>query len=252
MDIQDNLDSASRNEVKEKKLVREFFNHCTDGLFVDVGSNDPKSILSQTWHLEQIGWSGILIEPLLSFRGKTERERPNSVLFSVACSSPEKVGRGSLKIPMSDDREQHTLASLDDANYFSELKNFHSQETDVVSLDSILEKEDVNTVDFVSIDVEGAEIDVLRGFNINKYRPQLILIEDNLVFLDKHLYLRRNGYKLVKRTGVNNWYIPKKTHFKLAGYAERVKLFNKFFLRLFFRKVKEAVKNWTLKPFRKL
>ena len=48
-------------DYAETALKEEFFGDRT-GYFVDVGANDPKDI-SQTWHLEQKGWRGILIEP---------------------------------------------------------------------------------------------------------------------------------------------------------------------------------------------
>ncbi len=45
----------------ETRLKEDYFAGQT-GFFVDVGANDPKDI-SQSWHLEQMGWNGILIEP---------------------------------------------------------------------------------------------------------------------------------------------------------------------------------------------
>jgi hypothetical protein len=63
-------------------------------------------------------------------------------------------------------------------------------------------------IDFLSIDTEGTELDVLLGFDLARHRPRLILIEDKLYHLSKHSYLTRHGYKLVKRTVLNNWYVP--------------------------------------------
>lgn len=47
----------------EQLLVREYFQNKLDGYYVDVGANHPVEE-SQTWHLEQLGWSDLLIEPL--------------------------------------------------------------------------------------------------------------------------------------------------------------------------------------------
>ena len=47
---------------REQELVREFFAGVRDGFFVEVGANRPQQE-SQTWHLEQLGWTGVLIEP---------------------------------------------------------------------------------------------------------------------------------------------------------------------------------------------
>lgn len=49
----------------EQECVQSFFSNASSGIFVDVGANDP-FIESQSYHLEQLGWHGLLIEPLLN------------------------------------------------------------------------------------------------------------------------------------------------------------------------------------------
>ena len=49
-------------EGREQELVRAFFKGARSGFFVEVGANRPRQE-SQTWHLEQLGWNGVLIEP---------------------------------------------------------------------------------------------------------------------------------------------------------------------------------------------
>jgi len=76
---------------EEHALVREFFGGETSGYFVEVGANHPTEG-SQTWHLEQAGWSGVLVEPqpdLAAFLVTSRKAR----VFAVACSSPENAGQ---------------------------------------------------------------------------------------------------------------------------------------------------------------
>ncbi|HXE43212.1 MAG TPA: hypothetical protein VN516_09330, partial [Candidatus Baltobacteraceae bacterium] len=77
-----------------------------------------------------------------------------------------------------------------------------------------------------------------RGFDFEKYRPSLILIEDGVRTLEKHRFLKRRGYKLVKRTTLNNWYVPKDAPFRMTFWLERLELFRKMFLGLPFRKIR--------------
>src|SRR5436190_1931329 len=63
-------------------------------------------------------------------------------------------------------------------------------------------------LDFVSIDVEGTQLDVLKGFDLHRHRPSLLLVEDHLHELSAHNFIREQGYRLIKRTGLNNWYVP--------------------------------------------
>ena len=64
----------SRASDYEMRLVAEFFGD-TKGYFVEVGANDPRE-RSQTWHLEQNGWTGILIEPSKLRRPEEENGWP--------------------------------------------------------------------------------------------------------------------------------------------------------------------------------
>jgi len=76
---------------EEQALVREFFGGDDSGYFVEVGANHPTHG-SQTWHLEQIGWTGVLVEPqpdLAAFLVTSRKAR----VFANACSSPENAGQ---------------------------------------------------------------------------------------------------------------------------------------------------------------
>lgn len=80
----------------------------------------------------------------------------------------------------------------------------------VRTLDDILgEANAPRAIDFVSIDVEGHEVSVLRGFDLARWRPRLILIEDHLASLAIHRHLTGAGYRLIRRTGLNGWYVPR-------------------------------------------
>ena len=75
----------NRPDIGEE-LVKKFFKG-RNGFFVDVGANHP-TIDSQSYHLECIGWDGILIEPLKTYTNMLLKER-SAKLIEVACSSRE-------------------------------------------------------------------------------------------------------------------------------------------------------------------
>ena len=112
------------------------------------------------------------------------------------------------------------------------------EEVEVRTLDEILAEAGNPKLDFVSIDVEGLELQVLRGFDLARHRPAVLLMEDHLKQLGVHRHLARHGYRVVKRTGVNNWYVPKRQPFHLSTWTERLKLFRKMYLGLPFRKIR--------------
>src|SRR5262249_60566459 len=80
---------------KEQELVGEFLGQAP-GTFVEVGANDPV-LLSQTYHLEQAGWRGILIEPLRECAQRLAAAR-RARGVAVAARAPEDRGRGVARV----------------------------------------------------------------------------------------------------------------------------------------------------------
>lgn len=246
-------EGLEQKEAREKALVRRYFSGSTTGFFVEVGANEPAAIHSQTWHLGQRGWRGILIEPNRALFDDLVRKRPGSTVYNVACSAPGKVGFAVLKIPvMANGTTDTGKAALEVEIDHGGFPAYRDETVKVVTLDSILEKNNVSRIDLLSIDVEGTELDVLKGLNLERYRPRLILLEDKLVYLNKHRWLKRKGYRLVKRTLLNDWYIPAQEPFGMSTWKEKLALFKKLYIGLAPRKIKECFKMGNLRPLKEL
>jgi FkbM family methyltransferase len=160
------------------RLVAAFFGNIT-GYFVEVGANDPRE-RSQSWHLEQNGWTGVLIEPQPDLAAKLRASR-SAMVFAAACSSPDNAG---LALPL---HVAGPLSSLDRRHMAPGATPERVINVPSRTLDSVLEEAGSPIAfDFLSIDVEGHEIEVLRGFDIDRWRPRLILLEDHVADLSKH------------------------------------------------------------------
>jgi FkbM family methyltransferase len=221
----------NREAVSQDQLVWEFFGRRTEGFFVEVGANHPRQG-SQTWLLEEKGWRGLLVEPQEKLFQALLKERPGATVVRAACSAPERSGFAELHIPTEDLNGFATLErNKDDLGIAYE----RTERVAVMTLDALLAQAGNPKVDFISIDTEGTELDVLRGCTLSQHRPALMLIEDKGITLAKHRHLRAQGYKLVKRTEVNNWYVPQQTDFSMTTAGERLKLYRKVFLGLPFR-----------------
>ena len=146
------------SQQQEEQLVREFFVGKISGFFVEVGANHPTND-SQTWHLEQLGWSGVLVEPQPDLAAVLVAARKAKV-FAMACSSPENAGRS---LPLHVDGAR---SALDRDRMAPGAHAAHVITVPTQTLDSILEEADApRPVDVLSVDVEGHEIEVLRGFD---------------------------------------------------------------------------------------
>jgi FkbM family methyltransferase len=209
-----------RQEDEEAVLAGHFANRI-GGYFVEVGAYHP-TILSQSKLLETRGWTGIMVEPLAD-QAKVLREQRTSNVAQVACGSPAQHGT-TIQIG-----RLGGLSTLR-ADRLSEDRRYNTFETvQVVTLDSILEADQPPSIDFVSIDVEGGELDVLAGFDLARWKPGLLLIEDHIENDDIHRHMKRNAYRRVRRTGDNSWYVPNETPFPMSVFG-RWQILRKYYL----------------------
>jgi FkbM family methyltransferase len=215
---------------QELELVRLFFNNKPKGFYVDVGANEP-IIESQTYHLEKIGWHGLLLEPIPHYVSLLKEHRAGKVI-QYACSSPSNHNK-VLKLIVAGGHS--TLNSNPIA-----LGTVSKESIDVTcrTLDSILEENEVGPgFDFISIDIEGHEMEMFKGFDLPKWKPKLVLLEDHVINHQKHNYMVSNGYQVIQRTGLNSWYVPQSEGYKLS-WASTLEFIRKYWLGLLFRKIR--------------
>ncbi len=218
-----------KDEYYEKFLVWEFFDFATDGFFVEIGAFHSQE-LSQTWMLEKLGWSGLLIEPIPENADELRQNRPRSVVHQVALTSPEKIGTLKLHIAGEAGSQSGLVKNQQDAERTYQKEIVVSATT----FDAVLDADRPAKIDFVSIDTEGNEHDILRGFDFSRCHPRLILVEYVVLDLELHDFLVSKNYRLLRRTQWNNWYVPVDCP-TWPTFIERLKLFRKMHIGTPFR-----------------
>ncbi len=213
-------------------LVWEHFGKKTDGVFLEAGANHPTS-LSQTYLLEKRGWTGVLVEPVPECCEKLRAERPGSQVFQNALGSPEQ--RGKLKFSIPGGVSQLTSALTDDQEVSAGDQVF---EAELMTLTELLDAAGVSGLDFLSLDLEGMELEALQGLDFKRFKPALVIVEDRLDNLSRHHYLKGNGYKLVLRNGSNHWYVPVAHPFEVSA-GTKLRLFRKLYLSMPFRRFRD-------------
>ena len=194
-------------EVVSQKL--DAYLNYDHGYFVELGANDGVTY-SNTRHLEtRRGWTGVLIEPTPNNFLLCRQNRSDDVqVFCNACVSfdyPEKyvemiyAGLMSVSIGLESDVED-AKAHADSAQPF--LSGQHPMYRFGALArplnDILVEAKSPALMDFLSLDVEGAEIEVLKGINHNQFRFKYLCVEcrDEAVMT---AYLASVGYRLVER-----------------------------------------------------
>lgn len=186
---------------EERGLTSRFLGPA--GTFVEVGAYDPV-FQSQTLHLELTGWRGLLVEPVPEFAENLRRARQAQVV-QCACVAPEASAAGRVALL---ERRGHSTIIFNPRKVRPEEM---VMEVPAATLDTILEGAGLSRIDFLSVDVEGAEPDVLKGLTLSRFQPKLVVVDDRERFGETCAVLRAGNYHLVRRTGHNAWFVPHET-----------------------------------------
>jgi FkbM family methyltransferase len=213
------------SQFGEDRILAEIFSEKSEGLCIEVGANDGVND-SNTMHFENVGWDCILIEPNPVLCNMIRASR-KATLFEVAAS--DKNGETSLFVAEGAERA-HGVSTINSAeNALNKIKSYGFTFTEVKVntklLDEILNEVKIaREIDFISVDVEGHELEVFKGFSLDRWKPTIILVEDNSNFenSDVSSYLKTFGYLRFRRTGVNDWYAHK-TNKALVNLYSRCK-----------------------------
>ena len=217
------------SQFGEDLLIWDLLDGQTEGYFVEVGAYDGYQD-SVSYPFEAMGWNGLLIEALPHRAGECAARRPFSRVVHAALShpgAPPEAEFTAIESPEWDrssfltDRPRHQAAVNRTA--FSRRR----VRVPVQTMDDLLRDyaAGVPRLDFAVIDVEGAELDVLRGFDLARHRPRVLLLEDNTLGQDPALgeYMKTQPYTGVGWLRVNQIYVHRDEH-TLLDRVKRIRL----------------------------
>lgn len=193
----------SLNNLDDK--LSKYLNY-KNGFFIEVGANDGFN-QSNTYYLEKIKkWNGLLIEAIPELYEKCKEIRSNSKVFNCALVSnnfyDEKITINFADLmSIVDDTKLNNAEKSNHLNKALQTQNIEKSykiEIQARTLSSILSGiEHLPEIDFFSLDVEGYELEVLQGMDIERYRPKYIMVEANYPdeikqFLSEYYYFAEN------------------------------------------------------------
>lgn len=190
------------------RLIREKFfpNYNYSGLLVEVGAG-PSEFYSVSKHFRDSGWRCVGFDPnpkfvkqhrvlgnecyqlaLADYVGQSEFTIVNTGSWSAA---DEGISYSALGIRYQCPHEDRTIITVN-----------------VDKLDNVLNQLGIKNIDILVIDVEGWELDVMRGLDTKKIRPKLIVLENYQYDNNYKIYMESIGYQLIDSVKYNFFFIP--------------------------------------------
>jgi len=184
----------------DRWVYYQIFPGVDDGYFIDLGSADGERS-SNSKFFETIGWTGMCIDPFpTNMSGRTcemfEEVVDSQAGRKIQFQSPGKFEGGILDYAGAWITENHRRNTV---------------ELTTTTLDAILERANApEFIHYLSIDIEGAEVEALKGLSFSKYKIGVLTIEHNANQINQEQIrniLKSNGYRLAKAIHDQDWYL---------------------------------------------
>ena len=206
-----------RSQFGEDVYVWELLGPRRVGFYIEVGAFDGLD-QSVTWAFEQMGWTGLLVEAIPERAQQCRTRRPKSSVVHAALGErggPDSIeftvveGAGSAAMLSYDPKGSRTTEHLETIRTLG--ASTRTVRVPMRTLDNLLDelaaqgRGPTDGIDFAVIDVEGAELSLLKGWDLERWRPRVLIVEDNTMGRDAAVleYLRSRGYTDVMPLGLN-------------------------------------------------
>lgn len=201
------------SQFSEDKVIEKLFKNNFNGKFVDIGCFHPTRD-NNTYRLYRKGWRGINIDlnPLSIDLFKILRSK--DININAAISSKNKTTKFFFKGELS------PLNTLDknQLNFFKSRflinkNDFKEKIIKTIKINDVLEKYKYQNIDFMSIDVEGLEYEIIKSINLKRYNINIFCIEilkhnkKSVMKCNKLInYLKKKNYLLISKTPINYFF----------------------------------------------
>ena len=200
----------SKSQLRQDLFVLNYFGFKPNGYFVEFGATDGKQF-SNTFMLEkQFGWTGILAEPAQTWHSQLRKNRAESIIDRRCVWKVSGEVIQFAETPIAELSSINHIQNQDEHAYAR--KNSKLYEVETVSLQNLLVTNNAPyEIDYLSIDTEGSEFEILSSFDFATFNIKIITCEHNYTENRDKIYnlLSQNGYRRVKQeiSLFDDWYV---------------------------------------------
>ena len=192
------------SQTGEDILLNSILKDKKDGFYIDIGAYDPVCS-SNTYFFFLRGWKGINIDANPKSIEKFNSARPNDINIAIGINDVP----GELKYYKYKTETTNTI-SKEQMEYYGPPTSVSLVKVERLDkiLDNYLPKG--TNIDFMSVDAEGLDLNVLKSNNWKKYRPKVIAVESRLLNNDVDNFLNHQKYKYICSTIITKIFIDTK------------------------------------------
>ena len=194
--------------------VAELLGRPDHGTFVDIGANDGVTISNTLYFEKELGWNGLAIEPIPAAYEKLKANR-NCRTLNACISDTE----GTAEFLEVEGRAQMLsgLVTKYDKQHLRRINrsikrlggSVTKTEVECMRIGTALARFKIDRIDFLSLDTEGGELDILQDIDFNAIPVRAISVENNYFTFAIRDYLKNHGFQHMGTTGVDEIYLNK-------------------------------------------
>jgi FkbM family methyltransferase len=199
----------SKSQLRQDLFVLSQLNFKANGFFVEFGATNGVNLSNTHLMEKEFGWTGILAEPAKCWHEDLKNNRSSNIETNCVW----KDSHSTLTFNEVDCAELSTISTYGDTDLHKEARK-HGKTYDVktISLNELLVKHNApEKIDYLSIDTEGSELEILSNFDFSKHSFQVITCEHNYTPLRQKILelLSKNGYRRLYQelSKYDDWYV---------------------------------------------
>jgi len=199
----------SKSQLRQDLFALNELDFKRGGYFVEFGATNGVSLSNTHLMEKEFGWSGILAEPARCWHDDLRQARTASIETRCVWSKSREI----LNFCEVSNAELSTVNQFVDVDQHSETwRNRHSYNVETISLNDLLEEfKSPTDIDYLSIDTEGSEYQILVAFDFRKYRFKVITVEHNYTQMREKIKVLLEGFgyrrKFEGLSLFDDWYV---------------------------------------------
>lgn len=192
-------------DKQDEYLENNVFKGYKNGVFMDVGAHDGIDINNTLFFEKYHNWSGINVEPIKDVYNRLVINRPNCININCAVSDNDEINDFIYNIGytemISGLKKSYHSKHYDRLHYENIIYGSNTKiiKINTKRIETICDEHNIKHINYLSVDVEGAEFDVIKSINFNKVFIDVIGFENNYHEISIPIieYLKTKNYVII-------------------------------------------------------